>query len=406
MTGTRMKRLLFVDDEPRVLQALRQSLRSQRKAWDMEFVESGEAALQRLAGGRFDVVVSDMRMPGMDGAELLSRVRITQPGALRFVLSGQMDDHTATRAAESAHRFLAKPCETATLITNLGRALELQEQLASDELRTCVAAMVGLPSLPGRCAELSYALRGEGVSLEEGSRIVEGDLGMTIKLLALVNSAFLGLPRQVTSIEQAISHLGLSGLRSLVVAHALFEELAGDDAELLRNEEARSLLAARYARRFNLDRRQSEVAIASAMLHNVGRLALRSQLPAEYRANCEYARAYGTSLDDAEKQRLGVTHAAIGAYLLGLWGLPFEVIHAVGSQNAPLDTFAALDAAAVVLLAKDLVAESLPIGAESTSADERARLPNDLLSRLGVAHVIACLREDVAAALLPEKQAS
>jgi HD-like signal output (HDOD) protein len=401
-----MKRLLFVDDEPRVLQALRQSLRSQRKAWDMEFVESGEAALQRLAGCQFDVVVSDMRMPGMDGAELLSRVRTTQPNALRFVLSGQMDDHTAARAAASAHRFLAKPCETATLIGSLCRALELREQLSSDELRNCIGGMGGLPSLPSRCSELSDALRDESVSLEEVRRIVEGDVGMTVKVLQLVNSAFLGLPRQIASIEQAILHLGLGALHSLIVANALFEELAGDDVERLRNEEARSLLAARYARRFHLDRRQSEAAIAAAMLHNVGRLALMSRLPAEYRANCEYAQAHGTTLDDAERKRLGVTHAGIGAYLLGLWGLPFEVIHAVGSQNAPLDTFTVLDAGAVVFLAKGLVAESLPTSSEPTSADENARLPNELLSRLGVAHVIACIREETAAASLPEKQAS
>jgi HD-like signal output (HDOD) protein/CheY-like chemotaxis protein len=396
-----VKRLLFVDDEPRILQGLRQSLRSQRKVWEMEFVESGDAALQRLAGARFDVVVTDMRMPTMDGAELLSRVRTLQPDALRLVLSGQMDDRTAARAAASAHRFLAKPCETAALVAHLSRALELRDQLCSDELRACIGGMAGLPSLPSHCAELSSALRDESVNLKQVSRIVEGDVGMTVKVLQLVNSAFFGLPRQITSIEQAILQLGLGALHSLVIANALFEELTGGDVELLRDEEARSLLAARYARCFNLERRQADAAIASAMLHNVGRLALMSRMPEEYRANREHARAHATTLDQAEKARLGVTHAAIGAYLLGLWGLPFEVIQAVGSQNAAVDTFATLDAGAVVYLTKGLVAERLP-----THVEEGVPLPSDLLSRLGVAHVVAQIREEIAAAPLPEPAAS
>jgi HD-like signal output (HDOD) protein/CheY-like chemotaxis protein len=382
-----MMRLLFVDDEPRVLQGLRQSLRGQRKVWDAHFVDSGAGALDMLASARFDAVISDMRMPVMDGAELLARVRRIQPDALRFVLSGQMDDTTAARAAASAHRFLSKPCETATLVANLTRALGLREQLQSDELRRCIGGMAGLPSLPAHCAELGRALADESVSLLGISRIVEGDVGMAAKVLQLVNSAFFGLPRQIVSIEQATMHLGLSALHSLVVANALFEELTGGDIEQLGREQARSLLAAQYARRFVLEQRQAEVAGAAALLHNVGRLALMSQRPTEYRECCELGRAQGLSLERAQSTRLGVTDAAIGAYLLGLWGLPFEVVHAVGSQQAALETMTTLDAGAVVYLARALVTESSP-----TEPGEVVPLPDDLLSRLGVAHVIKDIR--------------
>ncbi|MDF3071925.1 MAG: hypothetical protein K0R38_7526 [Polyangiaceae bacterium] len=184
-------------------------------------------------------------------------------------------------------------------------------------------------------------------------------------------------------------HLGLNAMNSLVIAHALFEELTGTDVELLRKEEERSLLAASYARRFVLDRHQADLAVAGAMLHNVGHLALMSRLPAEYHATRSYAAQHGLTMEEAEKRRLGVQDSAIGAYLLGLWGLPFEVIQAVGSQHASPETLTVLDTSAVVYLAKALVAEAAP----ADSADLVA-LPDDLLSRLGVAHVVRAIREE------------
>src|ERR1700722_16735111 len=120
-----MMRLLFVDDEPRVLQGLKQSRRGKRKIWDMVFAEGGAGALAELERGRFDAIVTDMRMPGMDGAELLNRVKCAQPEALRIILSGQMDPGAAVRAASSAHRFLAKPCDSDTLIEILSESLDL-----------------------------------------------------------------------------------------------------------------------------------------------------------------------------------------------------------------------------------------------------------------------------------------
>ncbi|MEA2290412.1 MAG: hypothetical protein QOD55_2409, partial [Solirubrobacteraceae bacterium] len=86
-----MRRILFVDDDPNVLEGLRDALRSRRREWRMVFVDGGESALAELERDAYDVVVSDMRMPVMDGAELLSRVRRHQPHTVRIVLTGYAD---------------------------------------------------------------------------------------------------------------------------------------------------------------------------------------------------------------------------------------------------------------------------------------------------------------------------
>jgi HD-like signal output (HDOD) protein len=252
-----------------------------------------------------------------------------------------------------------------------------------------IGGTAGLPSLPESCFALNRALKVENVALDDVARIIEHDVGMSAKVLQLVNSAFFGLSRRIANVDEAVRNLGLNAIRSLVLAKALSQELAGGDVALFRAEEARSLLAARFAGRFALERRARDVAVTAAMLHNVGRLALIARLPAEQRANGEYARAHRTTAEAAERARLGVTHAEIGAYLLGLWGLPAEVIEAVGSHHLPLEGRSTLDPSVAVHFAEVLAGEALGLGER-----EATPLPEEALERFGVAHTVAAIRAE------------
>jgi HD-like signal output (HDOD) protein len=276
------------------------------------------------------------------------------------------------------------------LVATLTRSLSLRERLQSDSMRRCLGAMSALPSLPKTCAALNHLLRDDNAPLRDVTAIIEGDVAMAAKVLQLVNSSFFGLPRQVISVDQAIRYLGLNSIRSLVLANALFEELAGGDVTRLEAEQARALMLARFARRFPLSARQAEIAATAALLHNVGQLALISRLPSEHQANQDYAREHGVSLEQAESARLGVTHAEIGAYLLSLWGLPFEVIEAVGSQAEPAEALSALDATAVIWLVKGLLAESL---SEEPRANPRIQ---EVARRFNVSAEVEARRQELA----------
>ena len=242
-----MKRILFVDDESRVLDGLKRSLRSKRDVWEIAFAASGTAAIEELQRGQFDVVVSDMRMPNMDGAEFLHRVAAIQPQAARIVLSGQMEEDAATRAATVAHRFLNKPCEPAALEAAIARTLDLRDLLGSEELRLCVGGMVTLPSLPTACVALNRVLGDKNRSIADVSAIVEADVGMAAKVLQLVNSAFFGASRRVSDVQQAVSYLGMNTIRNLVMVQSLFRELGGSDLVNAELEQQHCLLASRIA---------------------------------------------------------------------------------------------------------------------------------------------------------------
>lgn len=353
-----MTRIVFVDDEPRVLEGLRLGLRGRRKQWQMVFVESGKQALTELEKEPADVVVTDMRMPGMDGAEFLARVQLIRPEAVRIVLSGQMDEGAASRAANVAHRFLTKPCDSAAVEATIARAIELNAWLHCDRLRSSIGGLEKLPSLPGTFLELTQTLAKSNASLQDVAFIIQKDTAMAAKILQLVNSAFFGLSRSIVSVAQAVSYLGVNTMKGLVLANSIFRAETPENVVSVERQQRHALLCARLAKRFSSGGPKGDAAFTAALLHDAGDLALRSRMLDDYLANREDATLRRVSLHEAEKERFGVSHAEVGAYLLGLWGLPHEIVEAVARHHAPLSEFTTLDVGAAVAVADVLADEA------------------------------------------------
>ena len=194
--GAPRQRVLFVDDEPAILEALRGVLRPQRREWDMVFALGGPAGLQEIESSKFDVVVTDMRMPIIDGAALLTRVKELQPHAVRLVLSGQTDSQTALKSVFTAHQFLAKPCDAEKLRNVVKRCCDLNGVLAADELRSLCADVSVLPTAPTTYLAISKVLGDPSSSISDVARIVEREPILCAKVLQLVNSAFFGTGRK------------------------------------------------------------------------------------------------------------------------------------------------------------------------------------------------------------------
>src|ERR1700761_7760590 len=153
------KRILFVDDEEFALRGLERLLRPMRDEWEMEFVDNGEKALARMNEAPFDVIISDMRMPRMNGAELLNEVMKRHPKTVRLILSGYADRDLILRSVGSTHQFLAKPCDAKTLRMTIQRAAHLEESLRSETLRLLVNRCSQLPSVPALYSEIIEVLQ-------------------------------------------------------------------------------------------------------------------------------------------------------------------------------------------------------------------------------------------------------
>lgn len=334
-------RVLFVDDEPLVLQGLQRMLRPLHSLWEMAFVESGQQALQVMSEKPFNVVISDMRMPGMNGAELLRHISNQYPATVRMILSGHADKNLIIQCVGTAHQFLAKPCEPDALRAAVARACTFESSLKSDILKELIAHMETLPSMPSLFHQIVGKLRDENCSINEVADLVATDLSMTAKLLKLVNSAFFGLQRQVSNPMDAVSYLGLDTIKSLVLAvnaFGCFEDAAPGPLKLDQLW-AHSLHIGNWARNIaraeNCPRAEVDECFISGMLHDLGKLALNTNLPARYREALALSRADGIPLIEAEERVFGANHADVAGYILSLWGLPARVVDAIAYHHRP-----------------------------------------------------------------------
>jgi HD-like signal output (HDOD) protein/CheY-like chemotaxis protein len=333
-----MKHILFVDDESRVLDGIRRMLYTERDRWDMQFALGGEAALQACEEGCFDVVVSDMRMPGMDGATLLGHIRDRSPNTARIILSGHSEIAMATRAVHVAHRFLAKPCEASQLLSTIERVCALQELLCAPEIHAIVGKVGELPSLSATYMSLTRTVSDPDAPVERVAHIIEQDVAMSAKILQLVNSAFFGLAQKVNTLQGAVGYLGMDTIKNLALASEAFRAFIPDSRipqSVCESMQLHAQSAAMIAGALPVDHNTREVVVVAALLHDVGSLILASAMPGEFVSTRSSAAEKGCAVFQAEEELLGTSHAEIGAYLLGLWGLPNMAVEAIANHHHP-----------------------------------------------------------------------
>lgn len=334
-------RVLFVDDEPNVLSGIRRMMRSKRNEWDMVFVSSGAEAIADIEEAPCDVIVSDMHMPGMDGAELLSTVKEILPGTIRIALSGQTDQNIIYRCIQNAHQYLAKPCDPDVLIETVRRAHIIRDLLEDEQLATRVKAMSSIPSLPEQYKRIMKELQSDDPSMQKIGEIIESDVAMTAKILQLVNSAFFGLAQHVATPSQAAMLLGVDVIRSLALTAGVVSQFDARISEKMHLQSvwSRSAEVGALAKAIAMEETNAKLladyAFMAGMLMDVGRFVLASNMTDEVADNYQAARASGEADWQVERDLFGQSHMEVGAYLVGLWGLPNPIVAAVAYHHTP-----------------------------------------------------------------------
>ena len=391
-----MKRVLFVDDEKQILDGIRRLLSDQGDVWEMRFAQSGEEALKICQGSRFDVVVSDMRMPGMDGAMLLGHVRDLFPDAARLILSGYTDVALATRAIPVAHRILVKPCDGIELQTTIESFCALQDLFCSSELRRVIGTIGELPSLSRTYMELAQAAQDPNTSLTAVAEIMGKDVAMVAKVLQLVNSGFFGLAHTVTNLKAAVAYLGMETIKNLALATDTFKVftpapcIAPSFCEDMQRHAQRAAL---IVGTLPLPARLRDVCIVSAFLHDIGELVLACKLPHEFCAALELTRTTGCSQVEAEEQIIGTSHAEIGAYLLGLWSIDSLVVEAVAHHHRPDRIPHTFFDASTALYVADRLARELDEHPDNAKGIPLRESDDALIGALGLSQQYPALRE-------------
>ena len=335
------RRILFVDDEVMVLKGLQRTLRKMRHEWEMTFTNSGRKALDILTQKPVDVIVTDLRMPEMDGGRLLAEVKKQHPHVVRIILSGQLNQEMTLRSVQLAHQSLSKPCDVEVLKHTLAKLFALRDFLSDDAIKSMISRIESLPSMPTIYNEIVAEMESEDPTIQKVGEIISKDLSMTAKILQMVNSAFFGLFRKINSPEQAVMVLGLETIKALVLSVKIFSEFNQERLswfnidKLFNHSLAVSIYAKTIIKEEDLDQSLINNSMMAGLLHDLGKLILATNFEKHYRQILEEAQTAGKSTLDLEYEAFGTSHAEIGAYLMGLWRMETPIIEAIAFHHLP-----------------------------------------------------------------------
>lgn len=381
-----MKKVLFVDDEVNILKGLKRMLHAMRHEWDMYFVDSGQKALDLLQqDGDFKVIVSDIRMPVMDGVELLTQVKKRHPQLTRIILSGHSDYTAALASTRVAHQYLAKPSDATALKNAVERDLALKKLLHNESLQIIANKKDALPTPPKLYLDMVKEIESPDGDINIVANLISQDVAMTAKVLQMVNSAFFGLPRNILKISEAVTFLGLDVIRALVLMTEVFSSQDKaveclDLDHLWHHSMQVAEFSKKLARHEKFPRKQQEQAFLAGMLHDIGYLVMTVAIP-ETLTRVHNNLQPGQASWQGEIDELGCSHAELGGYLLGLWGLPNALVEPVVHHHQPSrHPGEELNVIAIIHIANALVHEM-----QAKSPDELVdQLDMEFLQRLRV----------------------
>lgn len=353
--------VLFVDDEEGVLAGLRTSLRKLRRSYTFHFALGGAEALDLLASEPVQLVVTDMRMPGMNGVELLRQVKASYPDVVRYVLSGEADQSLVMQAVPVTHRWLTKPCSHDYLVDAVAQGVRHRTLLTDPDILSVIGGIDALPATPPLYRELVRLLDDPRTSVVTVAEVIGADAAVSAKLLQWANSAFAGGHR-VSDIRSAVVRLGLTMVSHLVLRAEMVSLLDERHAvpgmglnELRRHERSMGLLGCALALPD-----EALAAGTAAGLASTGLLLEAEHLPDRLAASYELAEVEGMTLTAAERRLYGVTHCELGGHLLSVWGLPSQLVLAVeGSYDLPAPALGPLGLTEAVRAAR-LAVQALP----------------------------------------------
>jgi len=323
-------RFLFVDDDPRILEGIENMFFDAPEDWEVEFANDGAEALAALQAEPFDVLVTDMKMPGMDGSELLAAAREQFPSVVRVVLSGHTDQAEAQRAMPIVHEFLSKPCDFQTLTRTLEQSLELTQHF-TEAARVAMGSLVSLPARPKVYPRLAAMLEGDA-GADEVAEVVESEMALAAKVLHVANTSFYSPRTTISRIRDAVVLLGVKVTTNLALSMEAFASVSGPRRQEIEDLHEHSMAVAHIAQKL-LPHELRPDGMLGGMLHDLGRLLICTRFSSEQERVLELMKDEQLSIDEAERRVLGFDHAEIGGYLLRLWHLSEATANALEQHH-------------------------------------------------------------------------
>jgi putative nucleotidyltransferase with HDIG domain len=333
--------ILFVDEEPLMHNALKRGFRKMGDLWDLHFAANPVSALKTLATMQFDVIVTATTFSGSNGLDLLESVRKQYPRIVRIILSGSVTNDDVLNSVDVTHQYLTKPFDEGDIIKAIDRAYFIKKLLSKDAFRQIISSVDSLPGQPAIYLKLVETLKSADATISDIAKLVCQDLSLSARFLKLANSAYFGRPQHISDPFKAVSLLGIDIVKAVTLSSGVMESFKKFKLDRIFFDDlwdhamATGLIAKAISQVENLDKHLVDAAFSAGLFHDIGKLLIAAYLPESFNLIQDYIRSNDVPMVTAEQEILGTTHAAIGAYLLGLWGLPREIIEMVAYHHNP-----------------------------------------------------------------------
>jgi len=333
--------LLAGDDQP-LWRELKEYCGRAESAWAPTFAKTEAEATHAATSGEYGAVVADVELAGGNGVDFLDLMMHRQPQAVRIVISDVNDSQNTLKCIGKGHYHLLKPCGVKELLEAIEQTAAPGTWQPSAAAQALIARMRRIPSPPTTYFQILTEMRSPNAWLERIGDLIAQDPAITAKVLQLANSAVFGLRLEVSHPRDAVIYIGLEATKALVLlAHTFsaFDRIpvAGFSVEALWRH---SVVCGRLARRLATleceDQRLAEEAFGAGLLHDIGKLLFAANLPDLFRQALSRAESQHRKLWEVEQEVFGVTHAEMGACLLGIWGLPASLVEAVALHHRPV----------------------------------------------------------------------
>jgi putative nucleotidyltransferase with HDIG domain len=334
-------KVLIVDSDQATLDNLKSNLLEQGDGWSFTFANSGRKALVAADMKSFDAIVASMEMPHMNGAQLLKKVLRRSPGSVRILISNGPSQELGLKSIGYAHQALSKGVSAEEICMVINRSFRLRDLFRNKDFHSQISQIKALPTPPPTYRQLVKEFQREEVDVRKIAEIISHDTALTAKLLQIINSAFFGLPTQVTNPLHAVTLLGLDTVQALALASGVFNRFDVKALGYISSEwlADHGIIVGQRARKIaeflDLDPQVCENAALAGMLHDVGKLIELTYFRDDFKSAFDLARRDKELLYIAEKNLMGVSHAEMGAHLMSLWGMPYSVVEAIAFHHEP-----------------------------------------------------------------------
>ncbi len=341
LNSSKQVRLAFVDKHSSVLDEFKHSLVDERPDWSVRFFDDGQHLLSDMERREYDLVVSDIHLPGLSGGEFLRTVAQKAPETVRVVSYDLERQEDVMTHVDVWNQFITKPCEPDMLISVVEESLSLKEKPPGLSAVEVIKNLKRLPTIPAIYVELNRLLSDPNSCPEDIGDVVARDIALTSSLLRIVNSAQIGLRRNVATPHEAVSFLGVDIVKTLALGAKLFTMCDDQILRLpyLKNLWDHSINVSGAARKIMKvqggNRKMVDEAMVAGLLHDAGKLVLATNDPQKTMEVLNLCREKEISLMKAEDLVFGFNHGDVGGVLFRLWGLSGKVVEAVKFHHVP-----------------------------------------------------------------------